>query len=89
MFHVDLLTPYHETPTHRPNYSHPPPDLVDNIEEYEVEKILDSQKFGRGQTLQYLIKWKGYPDLENQWVDKNDIFADEALQEFKQLNPQL
>ena len=31
--------------------------------------------------MQYLIKWKGYPDSENQWVDKDDVFADKALQE--------
>ena len=42
VFHTDLLTPYHETPTHGPNYQHPPPDLVDREEEYEVKKILDS-----------------------------------------------
>ena len=58
VFHTDLLTPYHETPTHGPNYQHPPPDLVDK-EEYEVEKILDSWRFGRRRKLQYLVKWKG------------------------------
>ena len=83
VFHIDLLTPYHETPTHGPNYQHPTPDLVDREEEYEVKKILDSQQFGRRQKLQYLVKWKGYPDSENQWVDKDDVFADKALQEFK------
>ena len=86
VFHIDLLTPYRETPTHRPNYQRPPPELVDGAEEYEVEKILDSRKFGRGCKLQYLVKWKGYPDSENQWVDKDDVFADEAMREFKQAN---
>ena len=89
MFHIDLLTPYCETPTHGPNYQCPPPELVDGAEEYEVEKILDSQKFSRGRKLQYLVKWKGYPDSENQWVDKNDVFAKEAVREFKRLNPDL
>ena len=37
--------------------------------------------------MQYLVKWKGYPDSENQWVDKDDVFADEALREFKRSNP--
>ena len=87
VFHIDLLTPYRETPTHDPNYQRPPPDLVDREEEYEVERILDSRQFGRGRKLQYLIKWKGYPDSENQGVDKDDVFADKALQEFKTLNP--
>ena len=25
--------------------------------------------------------------MENQWVDKNDVFADEAVREFKRSNP--
>ena len=76
VFHIDLLTPYRETPTHGPNYQRSPPDLVDREEEYEVEKILESWQFSRRCKLQYLVKWKGYPDSENQWVDRNDIFAD-------------
>ena len=87
VFHINLLTPYQETPTHGPNYQHPPPNLVDGKEEYKVKKILDSQWFGRGLKMQYLVKWKGYPDSENQWVNKDDVFADKALQEFKSLNP--
>ena len=43
VFHTDLLTPYQETRTHRPNYLRPPPELVDGVEEFEVEKILDSR----------------------------------------------
>ncbi len=89
VFHIDLLTPYHEMAIHGPNYSRPPPDLVDKEEEYEVKKILDSQQFSRRCKLQYLIKWKGYPDLDNEWVDKNDIHANEAIREFKNQNPTL
>ena len=36
VFHIDLLTPYHKTIMHGPNYQRPPPDLVDNEEEYKV-----------------------------------------------------
>ena len=79
--------PYHETPMHGPNYQCPPLDLVDREEEYKVEKILDSWRFGRRCKLQYLVKWKGYPDSENQWVNKDDVFTNKALQEFKTLNP--
>ena len=79
VFHIDLLTPYRETITHGANYQRPPPDLVDNAEEYEVEKILDSRLFGRRRRLQYLVKWKGYPDSDNMWVDKDDVFADDKL----------
>jgi hypothetical protein len=67
-FHASLLTPYKETDTHGPNFKRPPPELIKGEEEYEVEQVLDSRKFGQGGTLQYLIKWKGYPDSENQCV---------------------
>ncbi len=89
IFHIDLLTPYHKMVLHRPNYSRLPPDLVKNQEEYEIEKILDSWRFSRGRKLQYLVKWKGYPDSDNEWVNKKDIHADEAIREFKNQNPTL
>ncbi len=83
MFHIDLLTPYRETDIHGSNYLRPAPDLVDNEEEYEVEKVLDVRQFGRGRKKQYLIKWKGYPDSDNEWVDHKDVHAPEAIREFK------
>jgi len=36
--------------------------------------------------LQYLVKWKGYPDSDNEWVDKKDIHVDEVIREFKNQN---
>ena len=47
VFHADLLTPYHETKLHGPNFTKPPPDLINGEEEYEVKEILQSRKFGR------------------------------------------
>ncbi len=83
VFHIDLLTPYHETKLHGANYSRPPPDLVDDQEEYEVKKILDSWHHGKKHTLQYLVKWKGYPDSDNEWVGHKDVHAPEAIREFE------
>jgi hypothetical protein len=87
VFHIDLLTPYHEMPIHSANYQRPPPDLVEGEEEYEVETVLVSRRFGCGKKLQYLVKWKGYPDSDNQWINKEDVFADDAIREFKNSNP--
>lgn len=87
VFHVDLLTPYRETELHSPNFTQPPPDLINGEEEYEVERILDSQHHGRNRKVQYLIKWKGYHDSDNQWVNWDDMTANEALQEYKQQYP--
>jgi hypothetical protein len=88
VFHVDLLTPYIETDFHGPNYTRPPPDLVDGEEEYKVESILKSRHYGRGCKVQYLVKWKGYSDSNNEWVDWDNMHADKALQEFKRRQPQ-
>jgi hypothetical protein len=88
VFHIDLLTPYRETIMHGPNFTRPTPELIDGEEEYSVEKILDSRQFGRRRRLQYLVKWEGYPDLDNMWVDKDDIFAEDKIWEFKSSNPE-
>ena len=47
VFHINLLTPYHKTIIYRLNFQCPPPDLIDNKEEYEVEKILDLRQFSQ------------------------------------------
>jgi hypothetical protein len=61
---------------------------MEGVEEYKVEKVLDSHRYGRGCKLQYLIAWKGYPDSDNQWVNWDDAEgAQEAIREFKCSNP--
>jgi hypothetical protein len=87
VFHIDLLSPYRETEVHGRNYQRPPPELVDNEEEYEVENILDSRRTGRGRKLQYLVKWKGYPDADNQWEDYRNVSADDLVRQFQRRNP--
>ena len=86
VFHIDLLTPYHETPIHGTNYLHPPPDLINGEEEYEVEHILAKRRIGRRHQLQYLVKWKGYPDADNQWINAQDMTADKAIADFERSN---
>ena len=49
----------------------PPPVVKDRVEEYEVERILDSQLF-RGK-LEYLVSWKGYGVEEDEWRLVKDI----------------
>jgi hypothetical protein len=87
MFHIDLLTPYRETIMPGPNFTQPAPELIEGEEEYSVERILDSRRFSRRWQLQYLVKWEGYLDSDNMWVDKDDVFADDKIREFKNSNP--
>ncbi|KIN92934.1 hypothetical protein M404DRAFT_36574 [Pisolithus tinctorius Marx 270] len=41
VFHASLLSPYCENDIHGPNFPAPPPDLINEEEEYEVEAIVD------------------------------------------------
>jgi len=70
--HVSLLRPAHiDTTLHPPvddDNLRPPPDIVDEKEEYEVEKILDHK--GGVRRRRYLVKWKGYPLSEATWEPK-------------------
>jgi len=46
VFHASLLNPYHETNMHGPNFTRPPPDLIEGEEEFEVERIVAHRTFG-------------------------------------------
>src|SRR6266436_6299666 len=83
VFHASLLTPYHETTAHGPNFTRPPPDLIDGEEEYEVERIVAHQQFGRTKQLQYLIKWKGYPESDNTWEPADQVHAPELVKHYQ------
>eukprot|EP00462_Mataza_sp_D1_P027983 CAMPEP_0175175224 /NCGR_PEP_ID=MMETSP0087-20121206/33081_1 /TAXON_ID=136419 /ORGANISM="Unknown Unknown, Strain D1" /LENGTH=548 /DNA_ID=CAMNT_0016466805 /DNA_START=24 /DNA_END=1671 /DNA_ORIENTATION=- len=47
-------------------------------QEFEVEKIITSRKAKKGNGLEYLVKWKGYPDSENTWQPEDSL--DNALE---------
>jgi hypothetical protein len=63
----------------------PPPVVVDGEEEYKVEEILNTRFFR--QRLQYLVKWQGYDNEDNEWVSVRDVHAPEAVQAFYQRHP--
>ena len=82
VFHVDLLTPFVSTTTYGEAYSRPPPELVNEEEQYEIEEIIDMRRKGRWKKLEYLVHWKGYPISERSWVKHEDLHAPELLKEF-------
>jgi hypothetical protein len=86
MFHMSLLTLYHETTIHEPNYVEPPTDVIDGEQEWEVEEIIGSRRFGRRKELQYHIQWKGYSPAHNTWEPANNVHAPELVQEFLKKN---
>ena len=46
VIHTNLLTPYKETALHGPNFTRPPPDLIDGEEEYEAEEVQKVRRQG-------------------------------------------
>src|SRR6266545_7289786 len=87
VFHASLLSPYHETAQHRPNFFRPPPDLINGEEEYEVEQIRGHRRHGRSRGLQYLIKWKGYPESDNTWEPAHQVHAPDLVKTYLQKHP--
>lgn len=65
VFHASLLTCFEQNDTHGPSFLQPPPTVIDNEEEFEVEGIMAHQ--GKGSCRQYLTKRKGYSTSENSW----------------------
>lgn len=88
VFHASLLTPFVQTSEHGPAYAQPPPDIINEEEEYEIEAVVNSRHNRQGK-LEYLVKWEGYPDSENQWKRPFDLdHAEEAIQEFHLAHPE-
>ena len=90
VFSVTLLCPFEGDPIakHQEHHPPPPPPIVhDGIEEYEVEKILDSWIF-RGK-VEYLVRWKGYGVEEDEWRPVCDVQGSKQLiAEFHRTHPQ-
>ncbi|KAK5308954.1 hypothetical protein LTR93_012303 [Exophiala xenobiotica] len=51
-----------------------PPAVDSDDDQYEVETLLGKRRRGRG--VQYLVKWRGYPNRANSWSKTKDINAD-------------
>jgi transposase InsO family protein len=61
-----------------------PEEPIDNPfmaeETYEVEKILDHKKKGRGRI--YYVKWKGWSDEHNTWQKRSDFVQKDIINEY-------
>jgi len=83
VFHASLLTPYHEMAKHGPNYLQPPPDIINDAPEWEIEKIIKACTFGCWKKKQYLAHWKGYSPAHDSWVNSKDMHAEDLISDFK------
>lgn len=71
-FHVSTLRPYQaDAMFSRTLPPAPAVELSDGTQEYEVERIVRHRR--RGNRIEYLVKWLGYPDHENTWQTSEDL----------------
>jgi hypothetical protein len=92
VFHISKLKKYVPNDDIRfPIRKHvirPPPAMIDGQEEYEVEEIVDKRirksRTGKTQSVEYLVKWKGYPSCDNTWEPLSNLTnAKEAIEEYE------
>ena len=86
-FHISLLDPIKSTAILPHGLPAAPPAtyIKDNQEHFEVDDILDSRRIQN--RLEYLIKWKGYPDSDNSWEPSSHIAARGLVKEFHRRHP--
>ncbi len=78
VFHIEKLKKY---VSNGEELKLPEPDIINDVEEYEVEQILDQKKV-RGKEY-FLVKWKNYTHEHDSWEPvKNLENASEALEDF-------
>jgi hypothetical protein len=71
VFHVALLEPFRPNDIPGRVQDPPPPVIVDDHEEFEVETILDSRtRYGR---LQYYVHWKDWPISDRSWQPRENL----------------
>ena len=81
VFHVSLLTPYLPNPFPSRSLPSPPPILIENQIEYEVQDILDVRKSRN--RLQYLVSWRGHGPQSNTWEPFSNLTnCSELIDEF-------
>ena len=59
----------------------PPPTIINEEEEYEVEEVWKHKKCEKG--MQYLVYQKGYRDEYDQWIAESGLpHAKEAIKDY-------
>ena len=82
VFNEDLLT-WCTEPKFKGQHMEPapPPTIINEEEEYEIEEVRKHWKWGKG--VQYLVHWKGYGDEHDQWIAESGLpYARQAIEDY-------
>ena len=88
VFNESLLSP-HEKPQYgiQVKPTPPPPEIINEEEEYEVEEVRGHRRRGRG--TQYLVHWTGYGDEEDTWIAESQLtHAKDAIRDYHKRFPE-
>uniref|UniRef100_A0A0W0GCQ7 RNA-directed DNA polymerase n=1 Tax=Moniliophthora roreri TaxID=221103 RepID=A0A0W0GCQ7_MONRR len=66
VFHAALLSPFKQMEAHGPSFTEPPPDLIEEFEEYEVEAVVGHRP--KKQPREFLVSYTGYNSSHNRWI---------------------
>ena len=84
VFHQSLVKPYYGNPPDE-DLPGPAPNPDDNLEVFEVEAIRGRMliRKKKKKQVEYLVKWKGYPESDNLWQPASTMVSDDLVAAFE------
>jgi transposase InsO family protein len=74
VFNVTLLSPERRDTIPGRVLAEPAPVIIEGHKEYEIDRFLDSNWYGKH--FQYKVRWKGYDKEHDEWIFRDDLEED-------------